>query len=209
MPETFLNNLHWRYATKEFDSSKKVSEENLVKTLKSIQYSPSSYGLQPYHIYVVSDEKVKRKMKLATFLQKQADTCSHMIVFCARVDKDDVLNRIDDYVNLTAKINETSKLKLQPMKLMMKGSVKKRDREAHVQWASEQCHIALGFALAAATELNIDSCPMGGFDKNAICKLIRIPKHLSPVALLPIGYRKEEPKRKKVRFSKEDLFTEI
>lgn len=207
MSQTFLNNLMWRHATKEFDSSKKVPAKDLDKILEAIQYSPSSYGLQSYHVCIVSDEKLKKKLKLAAFLQKQIDSCSHLLVFCARTDKDDMLKRVDDYADLQSKINNTSNIKLQGLKLMMKGSIKKRNDEEHAAWAAKQCYIALGFAMAATAELHIDSCAMEGFDKKTFDKILKLPEHLSSTVLLPIGYRKEEPGRKKVRFTKEDLFT--
>lgn len=209
MSQTFLNNLNWRYAVKEFDNTKKVSPENLDKILEAIQYSPSSYGLQPYHVYIIKDAKLKSKIKLATLLQKQIDTCSELIIFCSRIDKDDMSKRIDDYGNLQKQINQTPQIKLVALKLLMRGSLKKRSAAGHSTWSEKQSYIALGFALAACAELQIDSCPMEGFDKKAVGKILKLPNYLSSTVILPIGYRKEDPKRSKVRFPKEDLFTNL
>ena len=207
MPETFLNNLDWRHATKKFDIKKKISDEDLGKILKAIQCSPSSYGLQSYHMYVVSDQAIKEKIKKRAFLQAQIDTCSHLIVFCARTNKDNMSKRVDDYIQVISQGDKMKQIKLKPSQLMMKGFVKTKSDEDLACWAQKQCYIALGFALAACAELKIDSCPMEGFEKKAINKILSLPNHLESTVFLALGYRAEEPKKEKARFPLQDLFT--
>jgi nitroreductase / dihydropteridine reductase len=204
----FLDNLEWRFATKKFDTNKPVSKNNLDEILKAIRMSPTSYGLQPLHVYVVSDLAIRKKIKTKSYLQKQIDTCSYLLVFCARTDKKDIHQRVDDYVDLAAD-GKTAKLKMQPVKLMMKGSIKMKSDEEFVCWSSKQCYIALGFGLAAAAELKIDSCPMEGFDKKAVDKILNLPPHLNSMVFLAIGNRQEDPKRPKTRFADDDIFTHI
>ena len=81
--------------------------------------------------------------------------------------------------------------------------------EEFVCWSSKQCYIALGFGLAAAAELKIDSCPMEGFDKKAVDKILNLPPHLNSMVFLAIGNRQEDPKRPKTRFADDDIFTHI
>lgn len=83
---SFLSHLEWRYATKKFDTSKKVSESDLEKILEAIRLTPTSFGLQPYHFYVVSNHEVKDKIQAASWNQPQIGTSSHLIVFTARTD---------------------------------------------------------------------------------------------------------------------------
>ena len=91
-----LENLNWRYATKKFDASKKVSEQDLETILKAIQLSPSSYGLQPYHILVVTDEETRKVLQPASWNQSQVVDASHLLVFAANSEFGDEL--IDDYL---------------------------------------------------------------------------------------------------------------
>jgi nitroreductase / dihydropteridine reductase len=83
---SFLSNLSWRYATKKFDSTKKISAENIEKVLEAIRMTPTSFGLQPYHFYVVTNQEIKDKIQAVAWNQPQVGTCSHLIVFAVRTD---------------------------------------------------------------------------------------------------------------------------
>lgn len=91
---SFLNNLEWRYATKKFDTSRKVSSENLDTILEAIRMTPTSFGLQPYHFYVVNRPDVMMKIQEASWNQPQVGTASHIIVMCAR---NDLMQTKDEY----------------------------------------------------------------------------------------------------------------
>lgn len=207
MSQSFLENLQWRFATKEFNSSKKVTDKNLQKILSAIKYSPSSYGLQTYHIYVVTDDNLKSQINPAAFSQKQITSCSHLLIFCTRADKEDLDKRIDDYIKISATENNIDDIKSEARKKTLKNFIEKKSNAQLLQWSTKQCYIALGFAMAAAAELNIDSCPMEGFKKEAVDKILNLPPHLKSTVMLPIGYRKKDPEKNKIRFPNEDLFT--
>lgn len=196
---TFLDHLQWRHATKEFDPTRKVSSSDLQKILDAIRLTPTSFGLQPYHVIVIEDQKLKEKIRPHAWDQPQITTCSHLLVFCARTDS---LSRIDQYVEVASEGDEKKKWLLEGYKKMMLGSSEKMD----ISWAQRQTYIAQGFALAACAELEIDSCPIEGFDPIQIDKILNIPDHMKSVVMIPIGYRIEDPKREKVRFPEEDLF---
>lgn len=83
---SFISNLSWRYATKKFDTTKKVSDEDLAKILEAIRMTPTSFGLQPYHFYVVSNPDILAKIGAAAYNQPQLTTASHVIVFASRQD---------------------------------------------------------------------------------------------------------------------------
>jgi nitroreductase len=206
---SFLDNLTWRQATKEFDTNKPVSAKNLNQILNAIRMAPTSYGLQPFHIYVIKKLAFRKKIKNYVFLQKQIDTCSHLIVFCAINSHKKIYQRVDDYTQLLKSRDKTTDLKLQAIKLARKKSLQNKTPADFEAWATRQCYIALGFALAGAAELKIDSCPMEGYDKVAIDKILKLPAYLQSSVLLPIGYRKEEQKKAKIRFPNNDLFTHL
>jgi nitroreductase len=94
---SFLSNLNWRYATKKFDTSKKVSEENLEKIIEAIRMTPTSFGLQPYHFYIVTNPDVLSQIQPIAWGQPQITTCSHLIVFAARSD---LMANTDEYFTL-------------------------------------------------------------------------------------------------------------
>jgi nitroreductase/dihydropteridine reductase len=95
---------------------------------------------------------------------------------------------------------------------MVTGFIGSRDEATALTWASKQVYIAHGFALAAAAELEIDSCPMEGFDPSAVGEILGISENEKVLVILPIGYRAptDGPRTPhKIRFSKESLFTEV
>ena len=83
---SFLANLNWRYATKKFDITKKISDADLEKIIEAIRLTPTSFGLQPYHFYVISNQDIQDKIQAVAWNQAQVGTASHLIVFTARTD---------------------------------------------------------------------------------------------------------------------------
>ncbi len=70
--DNYIAQKNWRYATKKFDPSKNISEFDLDQLLEAIQLSPSSYGLQPYEIFVISDPELRKRLKPACRDQSQS-----------------------------------------------------------------------------------------------------------------------------------------
>jgi len=203
---SFLSNLHWRYAVKKLNPAKRVAEADLQKILEAIRFTPSAYGLQPYHIFVVRDRELRAKLKSKSFFQSQVTEADVLLIFCARTDASE---RIDKYIELLSGGDLLAKTKLMPNKLIMKNDVGRKNEAEILAWAEKNTGIALGFALVAAAELGIDSCPMEGFSAKGAAEVLKLPPHLVPVAYLALGYRAEDPKRPKFRFPEEDLFTRL
>ncbi len=200
---TFLSNLNWRYATKKFDSAKKVESAALEKILESVRLTPTSFGLQAYHFFVITNQDIKDKIQAVAWNQPQVWSCSHLLVFCARLDLENVKN---EYFDGLSGGNSEVRAQFAWYEQMVTWFLP----NASPEWAKKQVYIAQGFALAACAELQIDSCPMEWFDPSAVTSILWLDETLSPVVLLPIGYRSsDENPRPKFRFSKEKLFTFI
>lgn len=206
MANTFLDNLDWRNAEKNFDSTKKVSEADLAKVLHAIKMAPTAFGIQPFHVYVVSDQATKLKLKEKGYNQQQFEDASHVLVFCGR---NDLADRVNKYFDIASGGDAEKRAAMKGYENMMKGFAEGKQGEEAMVWAYKQSYIAFGFALAACAELKIDSCPMEGFDPAAFDTILNLPSSLKSVVVLTIGYRKEGPEMAKVRFPEEDLFTKI
>ncbi|NCN26243.1 NAD(P)H-dependent oxidoreductase [bacterium] len=202
--ETFIGNLSWRYATKLFDDSKKLSEDQKEKLFSSIQDAPTSFGLQPFKVFVIEDSERKAAIQKAGWNQPQYSTCSTILAF---VTSSDVSKRITDYIQLASGGNADVAEKLKGYESMMRGFLEGKDEAWLHNWAGKQAYIALGFAMAACAELKIDSCPMEGFSPDELDKILQLPKNEKTAVLLTVGFRssQEQPKGK-VRFSKQSLF---
>ena len=206
-----LENLNWRYATKKFDASKKVSEQDLETILKAIQLSPSSYGLQPYHILVVTDEETRKVLQPASWNQSQVVDASHLLVFAANSEFGDEL--IDDYLKNVTATRGVDPENLKGYGDFMKSKLLDLPNEVKAAWTARQAYLALESAMIAAAELNIDTCPMEGLEPEKYDEILGLSdKGLTTVVALPIGYRSEEDDTQnypKVRKSNEELFTHI
>ena len=203
---SFLSQLDWRFATKKFDVTKKVSDGTLDRILAATRMAPTSFGLQPFRVMVVTDAEVRAKISVAAWSQPQVMEGSHLLVFTARTD---VAARAAEYVELSSGGDAAAKEKLAGLTDMLEGFAAKLDEAGALSWASKQAYIALGFAMAAAAELEVDSGPMEGFDTAAVDTILDLPEHFRSVVMLSVGYRAEGPASPKVRFPDSDLFSWI
>ncbi len=203
----FLDKLNWRYAVKKFNTQV-VSEDALTKIIEAIRMAPSASGLQPYHITVVRDQALREKLFEHAKGNPKILNCSHLFVFSSRVD---FPKRVEDFIAEVKKTrNQTDEDVLLYRESLLKGVTVKTPDELRV-WAGKQTYLALGFGLAAAAELGVDSGPMEGFKKDEFKRVLELPDYMYPEALMAIGYRdptdENQPEfRKKVRFQKDELF---
>jgi nitroreductase / dihydropteridine reductase len=183
-----------RYATKKFDG-RMIPEAKVNELLELVRYAPSALNLQPWKIKVVTDKKVKEALRPASNNQEQITTCSHLLVFCADADYDALNKRLGDLMKNNHVPDEVVKM----VTGMAAGFVAGMTREQQAAWSQAQTYLALGNALNGAKSLGFDSCPMGGFDPKEYSRILRIPAHLTPVMLCPIGYAADKP-GPKIRF---------
>lgn len=200
--------LKWRYATKKFDSSRKISQEDLEKIKKAVQLSASSFGLQLYSVLIIENEALREKLKSVSFGQPQITEASHLFVFCnySNVDAVDV----DKYVALIAKTRNKNISDLEGFGDVMKGSIQAKSEDAVAEWTVRQTYIALGTLLTATAELRIDACPMEGFQSEEYNKILGLnEKGLNAAVIATIGYRSPEDPfqhEKKVRRPQNEIF---
>lgn len=203
----FIENLQKRYATKEFDTSKKVSREDLENIIEVFRLSASSFWLQPWKLFVVENEEIKRKIMENAFNQKQVWENSYLLVFAKKSEINEDL--VERYIDKSAKVNGISKENLEWYKQVILGFVNNTSKENLDIWSREQTFLALWNVMAYLSEKQIDSCAIWWFDKNAINEILKLEeKGFESVVLLPIGYRSENDKyasMKKVRFEKEEI----
>ncbi|MGJ5643381.1 NAD(P)H-dependent oxidoreductase [Formosa sp. S-31] len=208
---TYIKQLNWRYAVKQFDNTKKISEEDLNILKEAIQLSASSYGLQPYKVIIVEDKATREQLKAASWNQSQITDASHMIVLANMTDADESL--VDNYIDNVSETRGIAKENLTGYSDMMKSNVVALPTEVKDNWTAKQAYIALGNLLSAAAFLKIDACPMEGFDSKAYNQILGLEKeNLNAAVVITLGYRAEEDQTqhyKKVRKPENELFSTI
>ena len=201
--------LHWRYATKAYQPSEKITDEQWHVILESVRFAPSSYGLQPYKVVLVDDSKLRQELRAAAWGQSQVTDANHLVVFAAKqkVTEQD----IDDFIKLTAETRGMPLDALKPYRDVMVGDLVKGPRAQHIaDWSARQCYIALGFLLAAAAVQKVDASPMEGFDPDAFTKILKLDEigHKA-VVIAAVGHRAPNDwlaPLKKVRWPENHLF---
>jgi nitroreductase len=203
-----ISKLNFRYATKVFDPTKKVSEADMEKLLEAIRLSASSFGLQPYKVLVVEDPKIRAELRKVAWDQPQITDASALFVFAVKYETNG--STVDEFVNLIAKTRNQSNESLEGYSDVMKGSLQNMSQEQVETWVSKQAYIALGFGLVTAAVLGLDACPMEGFSAPDFDKILDVNKlGLKSKVIMAVGYRSGEDKYQhlaKVRQKKEDLF---
>ena len=202
-----LNALEWRYASKKMNGQQ-VPEEKLERILEAIRLAPSSMGLQPYTVLVITDPEVKKQILPIAHNQQQIVDSSHLLVFAAwdRITPE----HVEDYVNLTSSTRNIQVESLEEFKKILL-NISQRPQQENYEWAARQSYIAFATAIAAAAEERVDATPMEGFNNVALDELLGLKsKGLKSITLLPLGYRDAENdwlvKFPKVRRQKENLF---
>lgn len=184
-----LNLLSWRYAAKAM-SGKKVESEKLQNILESIRLAPTSSGLQPFEVLVISNQALKEKIRPIAFDQRQVVECSDLLVFAAWENyTEDRINAVFEHMKSVRGTSE----ELENYKQMILDMYITRDPEINFIHTARQVYIALGVALLAAANEQVDCTPMEGFDPAALDELLDLRSQgLRSVAILPVGYRDTE-----------------
>ncbi len=207
-----IEKLNWRYATKKMDAAKAVPQDKVERILEAIRLAPSSSGLQPYEILVVTNPDIRAKIKPVAWDQSLITDCSHLLVFAAWDDyTPERINTMFDFIN--AERGSTNE-GWENYRKMLLGKYPPRGPEVNFQHAARQAYIALGVALVAAAIEAIDSTPVEGFEPDAVDDILHLrSRGLRSVLLLPLGYREADKdwlvNLKKVRRPRSTFVTEV
>lgn len=205
-----INSLNWRYATKAYDTNKKLTVEQVDTLIESVRLSPSSFGLQPYKLIHVKNTETREKLKAVAWGQTQITDSSDLFVFAVPTNLND--SHVDTFIAETAKIRNIPLETLQEYSSIIKGSVNSRDEAGKINWSAKQAYIALGILLTAAADMEIDATPMEGFDNAQFDEILGLKEsNLTSVVVCATGHRSEADtyaSLAKVRVNKENLVIE-
>lgn len=195
------NSLNWRYAVKQYDSTKKLTEEQVNEVIEAINSAPTAYGLQPFKVIRIKSADLREKLREAAYGQPQVTDASDFLVLAALKKVDTEV--VDNYMNRIAEVRGVEKGMLDGFASVINGTVGQLDSSQATAWAAKQAYIGLGFGLTMAAHLGIDSSPMEGFSSEKFDEILGLTDYTS-VVMFALGYRSEDDKtqhNKKVRKS--------
>ena len=205
---SLLENLQWRHAVKAYDSTKKVSAEDLEKILEAARLAPTSSGLQPFRIIVVENQDLKEKMVKGALNPEVMKDCSQVLVFAAWDSYSD--EKIDEVYDRHTEERDLPKGRFSSYTDKLKQIYGAQTAEENFAHTARQTYIALGLAMAQAAELKVDSTPAEGFSNEVVDEILGLKElGLKSVTLLYLGYQDLEKDflshMKKVRIPMEEF----
>lgn len=208
---SLVDNLQWRYATKKMNG-RQIAADDLNYIVEAARFAPSSSGLQPYRVFVISDRKMLEKIREFSFGQSQITDCSHLLVWAAWDSYS--RERISETMVKTSRERGLPDSATADYQEMLWSMYEPRGTEWHANHSAKQAYISFAMAIAAAAERKVDATPMEGFDPAKLDELLELhAKGLKSVVILPVGYRDAEGdwlvNLKKVRTPQDEFVTEI
>lgn len=200
--------LNWRYATKAYDKSRKISADDWQLLEDALLLAPASYGLQEHKVIIVEDADLREKLRAASWGQPQVTDASHFVVFAAKTDLGS--KEVAQYIDRIVDVRGTPREDLEQFEGMINAKVGAvNDAGLVTEWNARQAYIALGFFLETAAILGIDASPMEGFDPAQYDEILGLEGYTA-VVVAAAGYRDEAgdwlAPLAKVRWKKEDFF---
>ncbi|MDI1312318.1 NAD(P)H-dependent oxidoreductase [Prosthecobacter sp.] len=204
-PAELLSALNWRYATKVFDSTKKIPADTWAALEESLVLTPSSYGLQPWKFIIIQDKELREELIGHSWRQRQVVDCSHLVVMATKRAMSEV--EIDANLMRIAEVRGGTPDALVGFRKMLTGTLEQGYMTK--EWAMMQAYIALGQFMAAAALLGIDTCPMEGFVPAKYDEVLGLEAQgFTTTVLCPAGYRHADDRYAalpKVRFKSSDV----
>jgi nitroreductase len=206
-----IEHLNWRYATKKFDSTKKLSKDKIDTIKEAFNLTATSFGLQTISLAIVSNDDLKTSLVPHAYNQKQVSEASHLLVICIQKDISDA--DVNLYFDSVKNIRNTPETILNPFRKNLLKTMQGKSVENRQLWSKNQAYIALGNLMTVCAVEGIDACPMEGFIPEKCDEILKLNERgLKSVLLLPIGYRANDDifaDLKKVRKSLDETIIEI
>jgi len=205
-----MDPLHWRYATKKFDPSRKISKPEFEEILEALRLSPSSFGLQPWKFIVIHDPDLRKRLRPYAWDQAQLTDADCVIVFCSLKTMDE--KYVQHYIDHAARVRGVTKESLSDYEQKIMTFLKSQDTHQIAASMKNQVHIALGVFLAECAHRKIDTCPIGGFDPQKFDEILGLSSlGLESVVVCAVGYRASDDQYaqlRKVRFTSKEIFVD-
>jgi len=192
MNNDFMKAMDFRHACKVFDENRVIPDEQMHYILEAGRKSPSSFGMEAWKFLVITNKELKAALRPKCWNQVQITSCSHLVVVLAGIEgvkpqsgipkarfmrRDMPQETLDFYLDLYAKhLHETLR----------------SDADIYA-WTARQTYIAAANMMTAAAYIGIDSCPIEGFEKDEVERILELDTTQYQLALmLPFGYRLKE-----------------
>ena len=206
-----INSLKWRYATKKFNPSKKLSNKQVEVLKNAFNLTATSFGLQPVKMIVIENKELQEKFVELSYFQRQVADASHLLILC--IDTNTTSEDINAYFDLEKETRNVSEATISKFREQLLQMYENKTIEEKQLSAIYQTYIILGNLMTVCAVEKIDACPLEGFIPEKVDKLLNLKeKNLKSVLMLPVGYRADDDimcEMKKVRKPLNETIIEI
>ena len=184
----FLNAMAFRHACKVFDAEKQIPAEQFESMLEVVRSSPSSFGMEPWRVIVVRNPNLRKALKSACWNQNQITECSELVVFTT---DNDTVRSATPYVRKMFERRGLSPEAIDTYMEVYKNYLEpiEEDEVLLENWTAKQCYIAMANMMTYAATLEIDSCPIEGFEKEEVEAILDLEYGHSVAVICAFGYR--------------------
>jgi len=195
--DIFSKAINFRHACKMFNEDKKISDKDIKYILEAGRLSPSSFGMEGWKFLVITNQNLKEELRPFCWDQPQITTCSHLIIILGAINPLKIESGIPQ--KRFQRRNLPDEIIEQYIGVYKNYIDETGDDEDIFKWSSKQTYIAAANMMNAAAILEIDSCPIEGFEKKKIDQLLNLDtKEFQTSLILPLGYR-IKPQPEKIR----------
>lgn len=167
-----------RRSIKHYDTAHKLTEAEIAKLMSLAMLSPTAFNIQHWRFVLVTDPVLRQQIRTVSWNQAQVEEASLLIVLTADLHAWD---------KQPARYWANAPQPVQDFLVPAIGNYYQNNPQAQRDEAMRSCGIAAQTIMLAAKEMGYDTCPMDGFDFDAVAKLLNLPADHAPTMFITVG----------------------
>ncbi|MGB4562839.1 MAG: nitroreductase family protein [Methylophilaceae bacterium] len=172
-----------RRSIKHFDREHSMHKDEVRELFELTLLSPTAFNLQHWRFTVVENKNLREEIKSVSFNQSQVTDASLLVV---------ISGDLDAWKKNPKKYWRNADHKTQDLMGSMIHGFYNQKTQIQRDEVMRSCSMAAMTLMLAAQNLGYDSCPMDGFDFDAVAKLLNFPKNQIPIMFVAIGKKTKE-----------------
>jgi nitroreductase len=167
-----------RRSIKHFDPAHKLSEQEIAKLMSLAMLSPTAFNVQHWRFVLVTDPVLRQQIRTVSWNQAQIEEASLLIVLAADLQA---------WAKQPQRYWANAPQVVQDHLIPAIGHYYENNERVQRDEAMRSCGIAAQTIMLAAKEMGYDTCPMDGFDFDAVAKLLNLPADHTPAMFVVVG----------------------
>ena len=173
-----------RRSIKAFDAKHKMTQAEINALMSLAMLSPTAFNIQNWRFVLVTDAALRKQIRAVSWDQAQVEEASLLIVLTAD---------LKSWEKQPARYWKNAPQPVQDFLVPAIGQYYDGREQVQRDEAMRSCGMAAMTIMLAATEMGYDTCPMDGFDFDAVSKLLNLPIDHTPAMFVVVGKAIQAP----------------